>query len=238
MKENEKNLYELVKEAQCGNQEAMIAIIEKFYPLINKMSRRVEVQERDDFEQEILEKITRAILTYDMNTPIDLTYFKQSIRFFVNKSKKQNTSQEGGYNVTNSQSSEFHSGDAFPLHLLGIPQEDAIGRLICVVSLNCGHCLSLLNQLHKIRNTKEIKFLLVTNGTEEENASVKEQFGYPFTLISFAGRSFSEIGVSGTPQAYLIDRYGVVRGRKLIRKVEDINEWMEEVCNGNSGKMS
>lgn len=37
-----KNLFDLVKEAQLGNEESMLAIIEKFDPLIKKYSRKLD----------------------------------------------------------------------------------------------------------------------------------------------------------------------------------------------------
>lgn len=88
MKEDENNLFELMREAQGGNQRAMLAIVQQFYPFISKVRRKVNRQDQEDFEQELLEKITRATLMYDLNTPIDITHFKNSIHGFVNKSRK------------------------------------------------------------------------------------------------------------------------------------------------------
>ncbi|WP_139334458.1 MULTISPECIES: hypothetical protein [unclassified Paenibacillus] len=129
---------------------------------------------------------------------------------------------------------EISRGEVYPLHLLGLSLEDEQDRLICVVSLNCGRCLSLLNQLTDLEENSQFKFLLVTNGTEEENAIIKEHLGVTFILISFAGRNFSDIGISSTPQAYLINLHGIVRGRKSIKQVEDINLWMEEESDGDN----
>ncbi len=230
MKEKENNLFEMTREAQSGNQEAMIAIIQKFNPLIKKMRNRVKPQDREDFEQEILEKVTRAILTYDLNAPTDITQLKSSIR-----SIKQNSFRDGGGEFMSSgQTVEFDRGDTYPLHLIGLPKEDEQDRLLCVVSLHCRYCLSLFNQLHNLKENNSIKFLLVTNGTDKENMIVKEQFGFSFIMISFVGRRFSDIGINGVPQAYLIDRHGIVQGRKFIKNIDDINLWMEEAGDGIS----
>ncbi|WP_019007837.1 helix-turn-helix domain-containing protein [Cohnella laeviribosi] len=83
MKENKSNLRELVGAAQSGDQIALLEIVQRFYPLIKKVKRKMILQERDDLEQEILEKIIRVILTFDINSSADLTYFRNSIKDFV-----------------------------------------------------------------------------------------------------------------------------------------------------------
>lgn len=85
MKELECQLYKLVKEAQSGHQFALRTIIKKFYPIVLKTRKRINIQEQDDLEQEILEKMIRAILTFDLNTPVDLTHFRKSIKSFFNE---------------------------------------------------------------------------------------------------------------------------------------------------------
>lgn len=89
MIEAEKYLIDLVKEAQSGDQKALLAIIHRFYPAIKKVKKKISSQEQEDLEQELLEKIIRAILLYDLNMEIDLSHFKESIKAFMNEKHKE-----------------------------------------------------------------------------------------------------------------------------------------------------
>ncbi|WP_088830972.1 peroxiredoxin family protein [Paenibacillus tyrfis] len=123
---------------------------------------------------------------------------------------------------------EFRSNQPYPLNLLGLPTEAQQYRIVCAVSLNCGHCLQLLPQFKPLGSNFNFEFVLVTDGTEEENKSIKEQLGFSFHMISFAHQNFSDIGISFTPQAYLIDLQGNVVQNKEIRQVDDLkNFWLK-----------
>lgn len=88
MKDDGCNLLTLVREAQNGNQTAIWKIIQRFRPVINKVKKKVNAQERDDLEQEIIEKIIHVVLTYDLNSTIDITQFKSSVQSFVRESEE------------------------------------------------------------------------------------------------------------------------------------------------------
>ncbi|WP_051775305.1 helix-turn-helix domain-containing protein [Paenibacillus tyrfis] len=90
MKETECTLFKLVKKAQGGDQSALWTIIKRFYPAIKKLRRKTNIQDQDDLEQEIIEKMIRAILTFDLNTPVDQTNLRKSIQYFRNKDPGSN----------------------------------------------------------------------------------------------------------------------------------------------------
>ncbi|WP_296979244.1 helix-turn-helix domain-containing protein [Thermobacillus sp. ZCTH02-B1] len=69
--------------AQSGDQHALMEIVRRFDPLIKKVKRKMIFQEREDLEQEIVEKLIRVILAYDINVPADFTSFRKCIREFV-----------------------------------------------------------------------------------------------------------------------------------------------------------
>ncbi|MBE9914226.1 helix-turn-helix domain-containing protein [Paenibacillus donghaensis] len=92
MKNSENNLRELVRAAQGGDQTALWEIIQQFSPLIKKARGKTILQERDDLEQELFEKIIRAIHSFDINTSVDLTHFRKSVHLFANLEKNQNNS--------------------------------------------------------------------------------------------------------------------------------------------------
>lgn len=119
-------------------------------------------------------------------------------------------------------------GSSYPLNLLGLPTESEKIRLISAVSLNCGHCLQLIPEMKIFNDAIPFEFLLITNGSEEDNEVVREQLGFNFRLISFADRPFSDIGIGATPQTYFIDTQGRVINYKVIRQVYDLKDlWRE-----------
>ncbi|WP_156829100.1 hypothetical protein [Cohnella laeviribosi] len=87
-------------------------------------------------------------------------------------------------------------GQSYPFELLGLSQESELDRIVCAVSLNCGHCIKLLPLLKEFDENSKIEFLLITNGTDDENTIIKEHLGFQFKIISFTNRDYSEIGIS------------------------------------------
>jgi DNA-directed RNA polymerase specialized sigma subunit len=73
----------LVEAAQSGDQNALMEIVRRFDPLIKKVKRKMAFQERDDLEQEIMEKLIRVILAYDIHAPADFASFRKRIHAFV-----------------------------------------------------------------------------------------------------------------------------------------------------------
>jgi DNA-directed RNA polymerase specialized sigma subunit len=83
MIEKRESLRQLVAAAQSGDQHALMEIVRRFDPLIKKVKRKMIAQDQDDLEQEIIEKLIRVILAYDMDAPADFTSFRKLIRDFV-----------------------------------------------------------------------------------------------------------------------------------------------------------
>ncbi|MCZ8519753.1 MULTISPECIES: helix-turn-helix domain-containing protein [Paenibacillus] len=76
---NSETLYERVKRAQLGDQEAMNEIITAFLPLIRRTCRSVPPQEREDWEQGLILRLMKAVRTYDLSTVPDFRDFCQEI---------------------------------------------------------------------------------------------------------------------------------------------------------------
>lgn len=89
MIEADKYLIDLVKDAQSGDQKALLTIVQRFYPAIKKVKKKISSQEQEDLEQELLEKIIRAILSYDLNMEMDLSHFRESVHVFMNEEQKE-----------------------------------------------------------------------------------------------------------------------------------------------------
>jgi len=90
------NLRELVEAAQHGDQNALMEIVRRFDPLIKKVKRKMIHQERDDLEQEIMEKLIRVILAYDIDSPADFTSFREWIHAFVRETVEIHHSPPNG----------------------------------------------------------------------------------------------------------------------------------------------
>jgi|GEM_PF-1639822 len=73
------DLYDLVCRAKRGDKDAMERIVEAFRPVIRKASRGAKGQERDDLEQELTEKMIRAVYAYDLESVPDFTAFCREV---------------------------------------------------------------------------------------------------------------------------------------------------------------
>jgi thiol-disulfide isomerase/thioredoxin len=119
-------------------------------------------------------------------------------------------------------------GHSYPFKLLGLSQESELNRVVCAISLNCAHCIRLLPLLKEFKKNPIFEFLLITNGKNEENAIIRAHFGFQFQIISYANRDYSEIGITATPQAYLVNRQGKVINHKKISQIDDLKAlWRE-----------
>ncbi|WP_438350933.1 helix-turn-helix domain-containing protein [Paenibacillus sp. FA6] len=74
------DLFILVQRAKAGDKEAMNQIIVMFRPLIIKVSQRAKPNERSDLQQDIIEKVIRSVLSYDMNSLPDYTEYIEQIK--------------------------------------------------------------------------------------------------------------------------------------------------------------
>jgi hypothetical protein len=74
-----KDLYDLVRDAQSGNKQALAQVLDMFYPDIKRVSRKRKKQEQGDLEQDLIERIIKAILKYDIASTPDLTQFCSEI---------------------------------------------------------------------------------------------------------------------------------------------------------------
>lgn len=77
----ENNLYDLVLEAQKGDQEAMQTIITLFMPAIKSAKVKVNGDRQQDLEQAIIETLIKKICTYDISNTPDFTSFTQLTTF-------------------------------------------------------------------------------------------------------------------------------------------------------------
>lgn len=129
-------------------------------------------------------------------------------------------------------------GNAFPFNRLNLSQKTDRNRIVCAVSLFCGHCLELLPELKEIEDNHGVVLILVTNGTEDQNKIIQQEFGYQFKLVSYM-EDFSEIGITGTPQAYLTDCSGNVVSHTEIGNLETLlTLWKEGEDHNDTGVLS
>jgi DNA-directed RNA polymerase specialized sigma subunit len=76
---DEPDLYDLVIRAKSGDKGALDDIVRLFRPVIHKASKRAKLQEQDDLEQLMSEKIIRAVYAYDLESVPDFTRFVEII---------------------------------------------------------------------------------------------------------------------------------------------------------------
>ncbi|PZD96704.1 hypothetical protein DNH61_05750 [Paenibacillus sambharensis] len=74
----EKELYELVKLAQAGDEEAMQDIITMLLPAIRAARKSMKPDHQDDLEQNLIELIIRKVQDYDLSGIPDYTAFSRN----------------------------------------------------------------------------------------------------------------------------------------------------------------
>lgn len=74
-KENEDFLYEMLLRIQMGDTESLEQLLSTFQPAGKSCANKAVPSGREDLEQLLWEKLTRAIYTYDVNALWDHTAY-------------------------------------------------------------------------------------------------------------------------------------------------------------------
>ncbi|MFC4305047.1 TlpA family protein disulfide reductase [Cohnella boryungensis] len=101
-------------------------------------------------------------------------------------------------------------GQPFPLRL----QADAASGkpiAVAVLSLYCSHCIEMLPELVAAVDRHRIPFVLVSNGSYQENENIAAYFKAPFPIVSVAEEELQSVyRVAQTPYFYLVQPEGIV----------------------------
>lgn len=74
-------LYDLVLQAQNGDRDAVYEVIKIILPAIKSARNKIDHNNRDDLEQEIMVTIIKKIMSYDLTQVPDFsTFFYSSTR--------------------------------------------------------------------------------------------------------------------------------------------------------------
>lgn len=68
-------LFDLVLQAQNGDREAVYEVIKIILPAIKSARNKIEHNNRDDLEQEIMVTLIKKILSYDLTQVPDFSTF-------------------------------------------------------------------------------------------------------------------------------------------------------------------
>ncbi|WP_199925529.1 helix-turn-helix domain-containing protein [Paenibacillus bouchesdurhonensis] len=68
-------LFDLVIQAQNGDREAVYEVIKIILPAIKSVRNKIEHNNRDDLEQEIMATLIKKILSYDLTQIPDFSTF-------------------------------------------------------------------------------------------------------------------------------------------------------------------
>lgn len=115
---------------------------------------------------------------------------------------------------------EFNS-NRFPFELLKLEEPITRKSVFCLISLSCTHCIDLLPELKRINDSNT--FILVTDGTEEDNAEIHKYFNFTFPIISYRG-PLNKLGTEKTPYLLLVNPDGQVMRQT---QASDISEVMD-----------
>ncbi|UHA75186.1 thioredoxin family protein [Paenibacillus sp. 481] len=107
----------------------------------------------------------------------------------------------------------------FPFEILKMDTPITQNSLFAIISLSCTHCIDLLSEFEQI-NDKD-NFILITDGTEEDNLEIKEHFGYTFPIISYRG-PLSKLEVETTPYLVLVSPNGQILNHSQATDISSV----------------
>ncbi|MDF2652641.1 MAG: hypothetical protein K0Q73_8446 [Paenibacillus sp.] len=114
----------------------------------------------------------------------------------------------------------LQTGTLFPFdlfHMKRTNEETVFGFL----SFSCAHCIDLLPYIGKLADDFEGRFVLITDGEENDNYELVNHFEYRFKVLSWR-KSFGSIGVRSTPAFYCVDKAGYIAKEQIIRNSHEL----------------
>lgn len=116
----------------------------------------------------------------------------------------------------------FGAGDPFPLDVRPLaPHGKPVA--VAVLSLYCAHCIEMLPHLVSAVRSHRIPFVLVSNGTPQENAGIATHFHAAFPIVSVAESDIADVyRVSRTPYFYFVHGTGIVAEGFATDRADDL----------------
>jgi len=103
--------------------------------------------------------------------------------------------------------------------------------LLCFISFYCHDCIELLPHLNKLNDITG-KFILFTNGTEEENVDLRTHFQFTFPIYTYQHEELiHKYRVALTPYAYMLDSSRQVLVQSVVETVDEIRAFIENSKN-------
>ncbi|MFD0587314.1 hypothetical protein ACFQZE_04835 [Paenibacillus sp. GCM10027627] len=95
-----------------------------------------------------------------------------------------------------------YRADAYLIHPLEADLQLAETTVICYLSLTCASCITLIPELSAFASTFAGQFMMLCNGTPEENAVMASHFQFPFPVLTInRDDARKKYGLVKTPMA-------------------------------------
>ncbi len=95
--------------------------------------------------------------------------------------------------------------------------------VVCSVSLYCKICIDLLPELGSINK----EFVLLTDGTEQDNEEIIKEYKYSFPVLSIDYDSFHNLIVD-TPCMMLVETNGTILKIESVDSIAEVNSFIKE----------
>jgi len=113
------------------------------------------------------------------------------------------------------------AGTEFPKHIF--KNNSSSPMIVCFVSLYCKVCIDLLPDLNEVSGN----FILITDGSLEENKEIQNAFNYIFPIISLDHDAFHDL-VKNTPCILNIDNNNIIQELREINTYEEVYIFIKE----------
>ncbi|PWW04731.1 hypothetical protein DFQ01_10612 [Paenibacillus cellulosilyticus] len=102
----------------------------------------------------------------------------------------------------------FDENDRFPYEKLSLAHKLESNTIFYFISMTCATCMRLVPELRRFNGNN--RFILVTDGDQEETADMREYFGFEFPIYSYLEDYDEHFNVPVTPFVYVVNADGQV----------------------------
>jgi methylamine dehydrogenase accessory protein MauD len=110
-----------------------------------------------------------------------------------------------------------------------VPDPEAPVTLLLFASPLCAICKDVLNGLAAVVHHYDVSPVVISEGTTEENAGLRQMVGSKGRFVTSVGRQ-RKLGIETIPYGVAVRRDGLVLARRIVNHLDDIENLLEDAA--------
>ena len=110
-----------------------------------------------------------------------------------------------------------------------IPDPEAPVTLLLFASPHCAICKDVLQGLAAVAHHYDVSPVVISEGTSEENAGLRQMVGSKGRFVTSVGRQ-RKLGIETIPYAVAVRRDGLVLARRIVNHLDDLENLLEDAA--------